>query len=70
MPERPQDVVAVAIERAAFGEPGPDGKMSPGAVADVEAILGQLGGGQPAAPGGGRAAERQHEGEDDEGEDD
>ncbi len=32
--------MAVAIERAAYGRPGPDGRMSPECLADVRAILG------------------------------
>lgn len=38
----PQDVLAVALERATFGAPGADGAMSDSQRADVQAILGLL----------------------------
>ena len=33
--------LAVALDRAAYGKPGPDGMLSPETVADVLAILGE-----------------------------
>lgn len=50
-PPDPADVIATALERAAFGAPGPDGGLSPQALADVEAILAQIGGAPPAGEG-------------------
>ncbi len=35
-------VTALALERAAFGRPGPDGKLSAAGLADVQSILEQL----------------------------